>query len=190
MLFSTKTQPASEPVSLQEALEHLRWELDTEHDLIERLIKSAREYVEQQIQRLIIQRTLIGYADCFEDRMELKPDLVSVASVKYQDATDTQQTLDSSVYKVNPHKLVGEFKLKSGQSWPSTFNDDLVVEVEFTAGMATNNEDASHDIKAAILLIVGTLFENRESIVAGISVEEMPLSVNMLLEPYRIPVIG
>ncbi len=190
MLFSTKTGPAMEPVSLQEALEHLRWEFDTEHDLIERLIKSATEYVENYTQRLIIQRTITGYADGFENCMELKPDLVSVASIKYQDTTDTQQTLDSSVYKVNPHKLVGELKLKSGQSWPSTFDDDLVVEVEFTAGMAESNEDAPHDIKAAILLMVGTLFENRESIVVGVSSSDMPLTVKMLLDPYRIPVIG
>jgi uncharacterized phiE125 gp8 family phage protein len=122
--------------------------------------------------------------------MELKPDLVSVTSVKYQDATDTQQTLDSSVYKANPYKLVGEVKLKAGQSWPSTFVDDLAVEVEFTAGMATSNEDAPPDIKAAILLIVGTLFENRESIIVGVSVEDTPMSVKMLLDPYRIPVIG
>lgn len=190
MLFSTTTGPSVEPVSLEEALQHLRVVEDEEHDLVRRLIASARAYVENYTQRFIIQRTITGYADCFENTMELKADLVQVNFIKYQDATDTQQTLGTSVYRVNPHKYVGEVTLANGQTWPEVYDEINVVEVEFTAGMAKSAEDAPGDIKAAILLLIGTLFENRESIIVGTISGEMPLTVKMLLDPYRVPNIG
>lgn len=43
-------------------------------------------------------------------------------------------------------------------------------------------------IKAAILLIVGHLYENREDVVVGLSVAQLPLSATSLLRPHRIGV--
>lgn len=43
-------------------------------------------------------------------------------------------------------------------------------------------------IKAAILLILGHLYENREDVVVGLSVAQLPLSATSLLRPHRIGV--
>lgn len=40
-------------------------------------------------------------------------------------------------------------------------------------------------IRAAILLTLGNLFANRESVVTGVTVAELPLGVIPLLRPYR-----
>lgn len=40
-------------------------------------------------------------------------------------------------------------------------------------------------VKAAMRLILGHLFENREGVVAGVTVAEVPMGVYALLRPYR-----
>ena len=40
-------------------------------------------------------------------------------------------------------------------------------------------------IKAAVLLIVGHLYANREDVVAGVSVAQMPNGAEWLLQPYK-----
>lgn len=41
-------------------------------------------------------------------------------------------------------------------------------------------------IKAAMLLILGHLFDNRKDVQTGISVAELPMGSRVLLQPYRI----
>ena len=41
-------------------------------------------------------------------------------------------------------------------------------------------------IKAAVLLIVGHLFVNREDVVAGVSVAQLPNGAEWLLAPYKV----
>ena len=41
-------------------------------------------------------------------------------------------------------------------------------------------------IRAAVLLIVGHLFANREDVVAGVSVAQLPNGAEWLLQPYKV----
>lgn len=47
-----------------------------------------------------------------------------------------------------------------------------------------------HALKVAILLLVGTWYENRESVAVGVSTQEMPLAYHMLIRPYRLLMSG
>ncbi|CAM7424726.1 head-tail connector protein [Citrobacter cronae] len=42
------------------------------------------------------------------------------------------------------------------------------------------------DVKAAMLLLIGHWYANRESVVVGQAVAEVPFAVEALLQPYRI----
>ncbi|HFS7074847.1 head-tail connector protein, partial [Enterobacter hormaechei] len=42
------------------------------------------------------------------------------------------------------------------------------------------------DVKAAMLLLIGHWYANRESVVIGETVSQVPLAVEALLQPYRI----
>ncbi|HEJ7889811.1 TPA: phage gp6-like head-tail connector protein [Serratia liquefaciens] len=42
------------------------------------------------------------------------------------------------------------------------------------------------DVRAAMLLLIGTWYANRESVVVGQSAITLPLAVESLLQPYRI----
>lgn len=48
-------------------------------------------------------------------------------------------------------------------------------------GMVVNDT-----IKSAVLLIVGHLYANREDVVAGVSVAQMPNGAEWLLQPYKV----
>ncbi|WP_140920890.1 head-tail connector protein [Limnobaculum xujianqingii] len=42
------------------------------------------------------------------------------------------------------------------------------------------------DVKAAMLLYIGHLYENREAVIVGSTPVKLPLAVDALLQPYRI----
>lgn len=47
-------------------------------------------------------------------------------------------------------------------------------------------ESLPASIRAAILLILGTLFDNEADVVVGRSVAQLPLTVEKLLQPWRV----
>jgi uncharacterized phiE125 gp8 family phage protein len=59
------TQPAIEPVSLQEVKDSLRITSSSEDSLITQYIVDARVYAENYTGRKFITQTLVGYADGF-----------------------------------------------------------------------------------------------------------------------------
>jgi len=111
------------------------------------------------------------------------PPLQSVDSIKYIDAGGVQQTLSSSVYKVDtvsePARVLPAF----GQCWPTTRQEINAVEVTFTCGYSAVPEG----IKRWMLLRIGSLYENREevAILNRGKVELLPY-VDGLLRPYRV----
>lgn len=62
----------------------------------------------------------------------------------------------------------------------------MAVRVEFTAGYGEASA-VPPDIVAAMLLLLGSLDQNREAVVIGTIVNELPLGVDYLLSPYVIP---
>lgn len=55
---------------------------------------------------------------------------------------------------------------------------------KLTEGYSEKNLPAS--IRAAILLILGTLFDNEADVVVGRSVAQLPLTAEKLLQPWRV----
>jgi len=184
MQFKTKTAPATEPVTLAEAKAHLRVDHSDEDDQIEALIQSAREWVEDHIERPIITQTITGATDRFSRRMELKPNLQSITAIRYIDTDGAEQTLDASVYALDDYALIGAVYLAPNQEWPSTRGEPFDVQVDFVAGYG-EAADVPAKIKQAILLLIGHLYANREATTIS-GVEEMPLSVDSLLSSARV----
>jgi len=128
--------------------------------------------------------------------------LRSVTSVKYVDANGVEATFASTNYTVDAWSAPGRIALNRMAVWPGV---QLLpvggVRVRFVAGYADLLTAASPqtDItaarnavperyKAAIKLIVGHLYENREEVMvgAGIVASQLPLGVHKLLMPTRV----
>lgn len=73
---------------------------------------------------------------------------------------------------------------KPDQVWPGSYHREDAVSVTYVAGYG-NADAVPAPIKAAILLIVGHLYENREASTVGVSAELLPMAVDALLAPYR-----
>jgi uncharacterized phiE125 gp8 family phage protein len=185
---SIVVQPTEEPVSVDEAKLHLRVDGTEEDDYIDGLIRAAQQICEVNARRAFVQRTLDFSMDCWPGRgMELPyPPLVSVTSISYTDGDGNTGTIPSSDYVVYTSVEPGLIALKPGRSWPSvSLMPGPSLRVRYVAGFGSA-ADVPSNYRQAILLTLGSLYENRESVVVGTIVTQMPQSAQMLLSADRV----
>ena len=191
MALKLITAPATEPVTTSEAKSHLRVDTTADDTLIGTLITAARQHVENHLRRALITQTWELVTDAFPvgDVIRLPlPPLVSVTSIKYTDEDGNESTLSSAAYVVDTDSTKGRVVLKSGETWPSdTLAAANGVRVRYVAGYGEASA-VPRPIRQAILLLIGTLYENRESVLVaqGVTVAQLPFGVEALLMPYRI----
>lgn len=179
------TAPATEPVTATEAKLHCRVDHSTEDDIFTRLIETARVTCEAISGRAFITRTYTAKLDCFPPtKFEVPyPPLATITSIKYTDENGNQSTYSSANYIVDTNSEPGRVALKSSADWPSvTLQDINGVEIIYTAGYGVA-ADVPDQYKQAMLLLIGHLYENRESVVVGqgVSMAQVPQAVEWLL---------
>ena len=192
----------SYPITVPEALDHLR--LPTEDVTtpewleIERLIGAATEWTESYCKRAWMAGSKTKLFDAFPttpaiikcDRfLPLTGGVVStVDSVTYYDTDFVQQTMDPSGYRLIVTNEVSYLYPGMGQDWPTDACDEpLHIAVNYTVGEASV-ADIPASVKAAILLLVASMYENREqgTIDNGLTVIKAPVAAEHLLHPYKL----
>ncbi len=191
MALKLITAPATEPVTSTEAKSHLRVDTTADDTLIGTLITAARQHVEAHLRRALITQTWELVTDAFPvgDVLRLPlPPLVSVTSIKYTDEDGAESTFSSGLYVVDTDSTKGRVVLKNGEAWPSvTLAAANGVRVRYVAGYGEASA-VPRPIRQAILLLIGTMYENRESVLVaqGVTVAQLTFGVDALLMPYRI----
>ena len=195
------TAPAVEPISIVEARLHLRMDATgsppahPDDALVTALIKAARQHIDGKtgwLNRALITQTWEVVMDEFpsnEIRIPLPP-LQEIVSVKYDDEDGVEQTVSASNYVVDTVSEPGWVVPVSGFAWPGTMDTINAVRVRFKAGYGDAGSNVPEAIKAAMLLLIGTWYENRESVSLGAAVADLPFGVDALLTPYRIWCFG
>ena len=189
--------PLTYPVSLDEAKRHVNaYDFDDDDVLIALYVKAATLNAEHFTGRAFIEQTVDFYADGFpanKNYIELpKPPLIEFGGVFYSESADAESEFDAASYVIDTASEKARVILPSGSSWPMTTTIPNSVRMRYRAGYVADAEDSPtvaavpEDIKAAILLNVGNLYAQRESIVVGQSVNTLPWSVEQLLRPYRV----
>ena len=120
------------------------------------------------------------------------PPLQEVLSVEYDDSNGFLTVLDPSEYTVDTANEPGWVAIGDG-GWPTPFDGINAIRIRFVAGYAPTS-DSPPDltanipaaIKAAILLTIGTMYENRATVEVGHIAQALPWGVENLLRPYRI----
>lgn len=170
--------PASEPLTLDEAKAQLRLTagFTADDSYITSLISVARDHVEKYCNRYFTAQTvainwLVGFPPG-PVRLPF-PDLAAVASVKYTDGSDAEQTVDPGDYTFNSEQRL----LYPASSWPA---DAQALRVEVTTAAPAEFEGA----KQAMLMVLTDLYELRVESVVGASVATNP-AVRALCYPYR-----
>lgn len=191
MNLSLVTAPAAEPVTTAEAKSHLRVDTTDDDTYIDSLVKSARLWVERTNGLGLVTQTWDGALDEFPggDGVIVIPKypLVSVSSVTYHDDDLSTSTVFSSAsYQVDILTRPPLIALKSGVSWPAdTLRASSGVVVRFVAGFGAASA-VPEDIKHAIKLLVGSMYQNREPEVVGATVSRVGFAVDALLAPHRL----
>lgn len=183
MSITVITPAAAEPITVAEARKHCRIDADiSEHDdLLGVFIQAARERAEQETGRALITRTvrLIVPATA---RLVLRPaPLGEVTEVKLIDEDGAETTVaagDRRLDQTGPLPVLLLNTLTAGA---------YALQVTMTVGYGTSGDAVPAAIRSWILMQVAALFENRESVVVGQSVNTLPLPfVDGLLDPFRV----
>jgi hypothetical protein len=208
--LTLSSAPTVEPVDVADAKLHCRIDVGDGDTLILSYLKAARRMVERFTNRQLITATWKLTMDNFpgryletdgsrawaggtfdptgsshwaplaEIRLPWAP-LASVTTIKYIDTAGTQQTLSSTKYQVDITTEPGRIRPVFGEIWPIVKPLTLAaVEVTYRAGYGDTAAAVPDEFKAAIRLLTGHYYENREAVVAG-SMNELPMGVQALL---------
>lgn len=189
MSLKSITAPTTEPITLEQAKAHLRVEVSDDDALISALIAAAREAVESKTQRSLMLQTWELALDAFpgcQDQYGIrlpKAPLSAVTSVAYVDSDGAPQTMAEADYQLDDHSEPARILPAYGTTWPATRDQANAVVVQYEAGYA-DAAAVPAQIKAWMLLRIGMLYENRES-VAGGTLTELPF-VDRMLDAYKV----
>jgi uncharacterized phiE125 gp8 family phage protein len=198
MLRAQRTQPpAVRVLSLAEVKEHIRIEADDEAEdvLLSAMIMAAENKLDGYsglIGRCLIdQKWTYALDDWPPVRLSLPLLDVSAVSVSYYDDGNTKRQLPDNQYLLQ-QGLCGPFlEWMDNFVSPSVFDRADGVQVEMTCGFGPAVDDVPADLRLACKLLVANWYQNRETVVIGASLAEMPVpnDILWLLSGYRRSII-
>jgi len=183
-----QTQPAVEPVTLAEAKAHLRVDTADDDTYITGLVRAAREWVEQYLDRTLVHTQWVMRFDKFPPDGTLdielpRPPMVASGTATAVALTFTYENGDTATYstasfRVDRASTPGAVKTLYGQTWPPHLQDDNAISVTWWAGYGASGSDVPQGVKNAMLLYVHELYEKRGN-------GEPPAAAKALLDAYR-----
>ena len=152
-------------VTLESAKLHLRVDSADEDALIGVYITAAEQMAIALLDRgVYADDTALGVAKA------AAPGELDTAIAAYESAIAAAEALADETAKAASIQTAGNGLLRA-----------QVAHRQAMDGMVVNEA-----IKAAVLLIVGHLYVNREDVVTGVSVAQMPNGAEWLLQPYKV----
>ncbi|MES2500236.1 MAG: hypothetical protein V4570_06855 [Pseudomonadota bacterium] len=190
MAYKIITDTTVEPITLAEAREHLRLVAfgdplaHPDDAYVSSLISVARQFCEEYTERSFSEKTIELALDGFPDgaiKLPLTP-VKTIESVNYVDSDETEQTVASNQYAIDDYSTPNWLIPTNGFEWPATLETANNVKVR----MVTSDVSPPHPVLCAMKLIIGEYYKNRELSVNNININELPMGVFSLLQPYRI----
>ncbi len=184
--------PAVLPVTLADAKAHLRVDSDDDNTMVSAMIAAATGYAELFMGRALVDQTFDLVLDAFPAGSKPiavpRPPLIEVLGVFIRNADGSETEVEG--YRVDTIQAPGRI-IPTG-AWPSGL-PAAGVRIRFRAGyilmegsppQAVGN--VPPDIHAALLLYVGTLYLQRETINVGNIVTDIPWSAEQLLRLHKV----
>ena len=175
------TAPATEPITLAEAKAHCRVDTTDDDSLIQGYITTAREFVEDYIDRSLVTQRLTMKLDAFPHEIELpRPPMAASGSATAVIVTYVTgeaggtATLATTDYRVDRDSTPGVIRTTYAGSWPSHLLDQNSVTITWWAGYG-DATSIPQRVKNAMLMVVHELYEKRGN-------AEMPVAAMRLLD--------
>lgn len=158
---------ATEPLTLQDAKDHLRYSQNDADATVYRYIRAAREAAESALNRGLITQTWVLNLRQFADViwLPMAAPLQTVTTVQYYDTTGTQQTLSSTFYTVDTVSKPGRIIRAPLMSWPALQGDKLVNAITITYVVGFTSADLVPErIKQGMRIYIGLLDGDRDGL--------------------------
>lgn len=181
MSWKVTTDPASEPLTRTEVKNYLKVDFSADDDLIDMLIKSARQWIEKHCNIGLLPQTVTETWDYWPEELTVSP-VRAVSAISYLDSAGDTQTWASDQYTLDTLQYPARVAKKYGIIYPSLRDEINAVSAVYTVGW----DDASAlpaPIKQAMYLTIADAYENRENYV-----KQMPTAAEYILQSagYRI----
>lgn len=181
-------EPAIQPVTLAEAKLWARIDHSEHDEMVASMLAAAIAHLDGYtgvLGRCIINQT---WNQKFHDWcMDLRlpfPDVSSITSVKYFDASNVEQTVSSSLYELLEDERGCFVRMTDDFTDPSLYDDRSdPVSVTFVAGYGAAATDVPGAIKAAIKMLVSHWYDAPAA--GDQQMTEIPFGVSAMIAPYR-----
>jgi uncharacterized phiE125 gp8 family phage protein len=183
--------PAVEPVTLAEAKAHLRVDISTDDALIASIIKAAREWCEEYLDRSLVHTQWTMRMDSFPHEFVLpRPPMatsgtVTATAITYTLETQAVETLDPATYRVDRHDTPGRIRVVYAGTWPAHLFDENSVTVTWYGGYGADGTSVPAAIRSAMLMIISSLYEHRTAVLTGTISKEIEFGVKSMLDAHR-----
>ncbi len=206
------TGPTVEPITTANAKAWLRVDSSSDDTLIDALVATARRHVENYTGKALISQTWAYWLDRFPPgggatpwwdgvrqgavsslyqsearHIEIPKGPVSaLTSVSTFDLDDVETALSASTdYRLDDSGEIQRVVLRDGAVWPTELRESKAIKVLFVAGYGATAASVPDPLIVAMKMLLAHWYENREAVVTGTTATELPLSVKVLLDPYR-----
>lgn len=191
------TQPTLEPVTLAEAKHHLRVDSHDDDAYIAGLVRAAREWVEEYLDRtLVLTQWTVRFdkfpPDSTTDIELPRPPMATsgaatAVSVTYTLEDGSTAAYSTASYRVDRDATPGAVKTNYGQTWPPHRQDDNSIAITYWAGYGANATDVPAAIRHAMLMLVAHWYDGarQAAVSTGAVPQDVPFGVRALLDSQR-----
>ena len=167
-LLEVVTPPAAEPVTLADLKAHLRIDWADEDAQLTQFVAAARQMFERKAGRVVlptvVRERLAGWPESRLYCLQAAP-VLSVQSVVYRDPADADVTL--GLWRCQVPAEPATLRFRDSLAYPALHPEyPRPVAVTYTAGWA-DAAAVPEVVKAAIRLLAGHYYANREAYTAG-----------------------
>lgn len=188
--YSRTTGPATEPLTLDDAVRHLQLTVNGDSTYVNSLIAVARDVAENATGQALLTSTWLAVCESWPSscagRISIAVSPVSsVTSLKYYaEGSTTLTTVSSSLYTVSTAVTPAVITLSSDFTYPALADRPDAVQIVFDAGNATAATIAP-GLKHALRILIRHYYDHPELIASG-AYDELPFGLRHLLESNRV----
>jgi uncharacterized phiE125 gp8 family phage protein len=181
--FELVIPAVADPITLEDAKTFCRIDGDVEDSLIVGMIKAATGITQNYAWMQWVTATYRTKIDRLEHEIFIwKNPVKTIQSVTYYDENNVLQTLSTSKYSFGLMNGCGVIRIKEV---PRTYDRVDCVSILFTCGYG-NQIAVPAEVKSAMYLTIGHLYEHREDVNVGVTSQQMPMGSQYILDGIKI----
>lgn len=183
MTLVLSQSPETEPVTLEDVKTHLRLDHETEDELLNSLIVTAREYLEQQTQLALMTQTWRLCLDNWplDKCIKLyKSPVQSIDQIEQFDASGTGTLISTSEMLLDSNAHPARLYINAQSAPLQVING---IEITFTAGFQSASE-VPDMLKRALLIHIANMYEFRGVVSANMQPAAVPQGYLALISPW------